>query len=335
MNVRGSVLSVFVVALGAPLLWSAPAFAAAPEAPVTLTPAQTITQTSAVLEGTLNPGASARAGWYFAYSPEPTCLGVFATALEAEVEGAALPEHAEVSGLQPSRRYTFCLVARNEAGVETPGNEVSFETEGERPAVDGEGVSSVGADGATLEAQVNPNNQEIAYSFEYATNKALAGATTLPGTPLAPGFGDQTASVSTGALLQSGELYYYRVVAKNATGTTVGAVQYFVTVPAPVTGAPGPVGASTAVFGGILSPLNPLVATQWWFDYNLGSECTGGNSTPAGEAGTEARARGAAASAKATPSSSAAATSSSSCGTGSRRRSGSAPGSPTWITAKW
>ena len=50
-----------------------PALAAAPEAPETLSPAESITATTAVLEGVLNPNAEANTGWYFDYSTEAKC----------------------------------------------------------------------------------------------------------------------------------------------------------------------------------------------------------------------------------------------------------------------
>ena len=61
---------------GGSLLMAGPALAA-PEPPVTASPATSITATSAVLEGVLNPRASvtANAGWYFAYSSELSCMG--------------------------------------------------------------------------------------------------------------------------------------------------------------------------------------------------------------------------------------------------------------------
>ena len=262
-------------------------FMTAPEPPETLAPATSVTATTAVLEGVLNPKATAGAGWYFAYQPESEapCTGGATTASEPEAVVNAEAEHAEVTGLQPSRKYVFCMVATNAAGAQsTVGNEVSFKTLAVKPALDGEGTSAVKSTEATLEAQVNPNNQETTYSFEYATNKALVGATTVAGAAPLEGFGDQTASAPTGAVLGAGEIYYYRVVAENATGTTVGAVQSFTTAPAPFTDAVSGLTATTATFNGHFT-LDP-VATQYSFDYRVGGECAGESATAAVEAGS-------------------------------------------------
>jgi hypothetical protein len=192
----------------------APALAAAPEAPVTEAAGE-VTGTTAVLHGTLNLGVKASAGWYFAYSAEPKCLGALTTALESEVEVQAQPEQKEVSELQPNKKYEFCLVAAGEAGASTtPGNEVSLTTLPAPPKVDSENASTAGSPSVTLEAQVNPENQETKYSFQYATNPALTGATAVPGGGTLVGFGDQPASVNLGGGLAPA-VYYYRVVAEN------------------------------------------------------------------------------------------------------------------------
>ena len=161
-----------------------------------------------MLQGTLNPGAKVAAGWYFVYkaAAEAPCTGGSETALEPEAEVKAMPVSTAVVGLEPNMAYVFCLVASNAAGETAVGNEVSFKTLLAPPAVDGQQVSAVNATGATLEAQVNPNNQEATYSFEYSTNatgETLEGTITkVDGASALPvGFPDQTAAVTTRAVL--------------------------------------------------------------------------------------------------------------------------------------
>ncbi len=214
---------------------------AAPEAPVTL-PATSITSTSAVLEGTLNPGASATNGWFFTFSNPggSSCTEGPATALEPEVTGEALTEQAEVTGLQPSTKYLFCMFARNEPGeLERSANEVSFTTSPAAPSVDGQGESSVTPFDATLEGLVNPNNQETTFHLEYATDSAFTeNVKTLAYGIAPPGvYGDVSVGpVDLGGVLAPGTTYYYRVVAKNATGEVQGTVEHpfqeFTTLPA-------------------------------------------------------------------------------------------------------
>jgi hypothetical protein len=284
------------VLAGGLVFGGAPALAAAPEAPVTISPANAITATSATLEGILNPGVSAKAGWYFAYSTEATCAGAFTTAQEPEVEGKALTEHAEVTGLEPSKKYTFCLVATNEAGEFTQSaNEVPFTTLSAKPSVDSESASAVKSTEATLEAQVNPNNQKTSGYLQYATTATVDGsgsliaATKTASSELGEAFGDQPVAPPALTGLTAGETYYYQAVATNATGTTYGTVQEFTTVPTPHTDPVTAITATTATFNGhlTLNPLDTTVTTQFSFDYNpSATECINSQTTPAGEAGT-------------------------------------------------
>jgi hypothetical protein len=96
------------------------------------------------------------------------------------------------------------------------------------PTVEAQSSSGVTPFDAVLEAQVNPNEESTAITFEYATNEALTGATTITG-PTIEG-GSQPVAADIGGGLTPNTTYYYRVVATNGTGKTEGApVQTFTT----------------------------------------------------------------------------------------------------------
>jgi len=270
----------------------APAFAAAPEAPETTSPTG-VTATKATLHGVLNPKAltPVLTGWYFAYNIGSTCTGGPTTPLEPEVAAQAKAQEKEASELQPNSKYVSCLVATDEGGAaSTQGNEVPFTTPSAPPTlVAGSESASATSTSATLQAQVNANNEATTYSFEYATDKALTGAKTIKGAAALEGYGNQTASVSTGAVLLPSETYYYRVVAENEQSEkegmpTSGPVEEFTTVPTPHTEEAKSVTATTATFNGALTPLSSVEA-EYFFDYRIGSECAGENSTPRVSAG--------------------------------------------------
>jgi hypothetical protein len=266
-----------------------------PEKPVTSSPPKRIRATVSPgevlgFEGTLNPTAEAETGWYFAYSTGANCTseGGGTAGGESPAKVKALAVKAE-AGLEPHQKYKVCLVATNAAGEAVSGNEVSFETLTAPLTIQEESTSGVGSTSATLEARISPNNDATTYEFQYATNEALSGATTVPGGSALEGDSQQQiASVGTGAVLAPGSTYYYRVLATNATHEhATGAVQSFTTVPTPHTDAVSSLSASTATFNGHLTL--DAVATSYSFAYKAeasGSECQGESDTSAVNAGS-------------------------------------------------
>jgi hypothetical protein len=270
------------------------------EAPETK-PATGETATTATLHGVLNPIAEAEAGSYFAFSTGAKCTsggpGGGETAHEAPAKVKALAVEKEATGLEPNMPYKFCLVATNTAEEPTPGNEEPFTTLPLAPTIASEAASAVKATEATLEAQINPNNEKTKYTFEYSTEESLGSLTgtivKVPGAAELEGFPEKLASVAlTG--LEAGRTYFYRVVAENEQSKkepkpAEGSVQSFTTVPTPSTDAVTALTATTVTFNGHLTPLNEKVATQYHFDYNLGGGvCTNEHETTPVEAGTGA-----------------------------------------------
>jgi hypothetical protein len=265
-----------------------PAFAAAPEAPVT-EPATAVTATTATLNGELNPNASGTAGYLFDYNTNGTCSEGPATPQEPEATGEAIRVSAPVTGLEPSREYTFCIAATHLEGETTEtasGEPVGFKTAAAPPAVDGESASAVAAFSATLEAQVNPNNQETTVSFEYstqATGETLEGTVaTVPAATLGAEFGDRGVAAPTGPVLQAGTTYFYRTVAENlAAEKTEGEVKSFTSPGTPLV---GPVEASkitrtTATIAGEVDAHGAI--TEYFLEYGQAeAHGTPGSPTP-------------------------------------------------------
>jgi hypothetical protein len=279
-----------LVSLGV-LIFATPALAAGPpEAPIT-GKATAITGTTATLHGVLNPKgpATAKAGWYFAYSFEPTCGGVFASPLEPEVEGEALPEQAEITiGVEPSRKYTFCMVATNALGEATQGTQESFETPALAPAIDSENGAPLTPFEGSLETQVNANNQATTVYFQYSTSpaKALSGSLSTPtqippppGTEIGGGFGDVPVGPTALTGLTAGTPYYYQAVAINATGTTYGTIKEFATPPSqkPAVDSEGVTeGTLTSTDASLEAKVNPnYQETTYSFEYATSAAALG------------------------------------------------------------
>jgi hypothetical protein len=274
--------ATFAVLVGG-LLFGASAALAAGAPSVVGEGVSSITPFEAHLEATVNAGEEATE-CHFQYGKtsvtehEVLCEGQLP--LAGGEQGVGLT----IKGLTSNTTYHYKIVVKNATGKAEGEGEFTTLT-AEKPVVESEDASAVQSSTATLEAQVNPNYQKTAYEFEYATNKDLTGAKTAVGASELEGFGTQTASVVLSGL-EAGENYYYRVVATNATGSTDGVTpaQSFTTPPTPSTDIPTNITGTGATFNGhfTLTPQD----TKYSFDYKIGNECTGENSTPTIDAGT-------------------------------------------------
>jgi hypothetical protein len=260
---------------GGALAAGAPALAAAPEKPLT-EKATAVTATTATLNGVLNPLVEAPTpGYYFTYSTNGTCeeSTTEAVAEEPAVKVKALKVSTStlatpVTGLQPNKEYMFCVVATHLEGEETqtsPSTAAPFKTAPAAPKVDSESASGVQSSEATLEAQVNPNNEVTTGYLQYWTsptvdlNGALEGAIPTvvpPGPEIGSDYADHPVGPAVLAGLTADRKYYYQAVATNATGTTYGPVQGFTTLDAPAatTGEAQNVTRTSATFSGTVTP---------------------------------------------------------------------------------
>ncbi|HTA98624.1 MAG TPA: hypothetical protein VK730_13390 [Solirubrobacteraceae bacterium] len=274
------VVGVLVFACGS-------ALATEPEAPETGA-ASAVTARTAKLGGVLNPREAGTAGvYYFVYAPRGAACneyGASAEAITAGFEKEPVEPPVELAGLEPSTLYTFCLVDRNEAGEATVGSPKTFTTLAAAPAVEDETSSGVNSTAATLEGQVNPNNQVTTCEVQYGNTTAYGTKAPCEPTASLEGFGDQRGALAlTG--LTPGTTYHFRIVAENAgKEKKEGADQTFTTVPMPNTDAVTNIAPTTATFNGHLT-LNP-VDTQYFFYYKVGTECTGEGATPQEDAGS-------------------------------------------------
>jgi hypothetical protein len=253
LGASAMVLSVVLLSIVA-----LPALAVAPEGPVTEA-ATGVNATEATLHGELNPGASATTGYEFSYNTNGTCTEGPVTEPQPEQTGEAIKVESLLTGLVPSTEYTFCVLATHLEGETTEtasGAPLSFKTDGLAPEVVSESISEASSSGASVRAEVNPENQvTTSCVFEYGATSAYGESVPCePGT--LEGFGAQTVSHPlTG--LQAATLYHYRVVVENATGKTEGPDQNLTTLDVPIvsTGAPGAVSRTTAaISGGTIIP---------------------------------------------------------------------------------
>lgn len=187
--------------------------------------AGSITENSAVLNGTVNP-AGDETTYYFEYGTTAG-LGSTTDSVSAGAGTTDAAVTAAISNLEPQLTYYYRLAAQNSAGVRYSAIR-TFATGGSSPvpaAVTG-AVSGVGVDAAVLSGTVNPRGLAVSYYFEYGTTTGYGAQTTAV---------DLSAATSLSAVEQplSGLLpqtmYHYRLVAASSAGTAYGADRIFTT----------------------------------------------------------------------------------------------------------
>jgi hypothetical protein len=134
-------------------------------------------------------------------------------------------------------------------------------------------AQSVTTSSATVTGTVNPNGQSTTFSFQFGTTTGYGLQTSA--TSAGSGATDQDVSASlTG--LRPGTTYHYRVIATNATGTTVGGDRTFTTPGSPPATAKPPaattrgatdVGLHSATVRGTVNPKGSK--TTYRFEYGL------------------------------------------------------------------
>jgi plastocyanin len=218
--------------------------------------ASAVGQTEATLNGTVNPQGKATS---YSFNYGKTASYGESTGEESAEEGSAnKPVSAHLGSLSPGTTYHYQLVAKNAAGT-TEGVDRTFTTvspPGVPSASTGQ-ATALGETLATLNGTVNPNGQATTYLFEWGTSGVYGQSSQE-----LPAGEDRSGHAETATLtgLAAGTVYHFRLMAKNASGTTPGADQTFTTTspPAPTTTTtPAP----TATQSSIPAPVTKAIVT--------------------------------------------------------------------------
>ncbi len=198
-----------------------------------------LTGTSARLNGTVNPSGVPLTKCFFEWGEDegsyeheapcetPDAAGVGSGSSPVEV-------HAQISGLKASKAYHFRLVASNvnTDTAEEPGRgqDLVFAP----PRVLGTSVLGVSATSATFQTELNANNVDTHYHFEYDTVPYAEGegphGTSFPVPDANLGSGGDAVTVSDQIeALAPSTVYYYRVLATNTLGANAGPAGSFIT----------------------------------------------------------------------------------------------------------
>jgi phosphodiesterase/alkaline phosphatase D-like protein len=185
------------------------AVAVAASSPTVATGGHThVTDTSAVLHGSVNPNGSATT-YYFQWGLT-NAYGVQSVAHSAGHGAKPVPVSATAGGLIPGTTYHYRLVATNGAGT-TVGADRTFNTAGNPPPNVATGpASQVGKNSVTVTGVISPNKQATSYYFQWGTSTSYGQQTIAATVPAG------TVPVTVAASIQGLEartIFHYRLVA--------------------------------------------------------------------------------------------------------------------------
>jgi lysophospholipase L1-like esterase len=215
----------------------------------------------------VTPNGLATTVW-FEWGTDPSMTAFSSTPTQSAGSGTTSQlASAPLSGLSTGTTYHYRIAASNGSGT-TRGSVSSF-TPGAAPTATTLSATSVGATGATLNGNVTPNGLATTVWFEWGTDPSMTAFSSTP----TQSAGSGTTSQSIHEILSGldGEAtYYFRVVAINSTGDSIGETFSFTTsapalLPTVSTDAATSITISSADLNGVVNPNG--TATNAWFEY--------------------------------------------------------------------
>jgi hypothetical protein len=216
-----------VLVAGAAIGLAAPAIASAATPAAKTGTATHITQTTAVLGGSVDPHG-VDTDYDFQYGPTIAYGGATVTS-SAGSGTTSRSVSEEVTGLEPGTVYYFRISAVSATGT-IYGANATFKTTGSPPsAVDTGPAVSVGKTVATPTGSIDPNGSATTWAIQYGLTTGY-GLATFTQPAIAPGFAAVPVSLKLAGLAPA-TLFHYRVVAYHGAIASYGADATFFTQP--------------------------------------------------------------------------------------------------------
>ncbi|HTT93256.1 MAG TPA: hypothetical protein VMF55_01170, partial [Solirubrobacterales bacterium] len=191
-------------------------------------PISAVTGTSAHLTGTINTNEATEVTVHFEYRVVGESNWTTTPDQGAAATSTPEPVEADISGLLPAKEYEARLSAtRPGLQVAQPGQSsvwssvTTFETEIVAPAVSTQGATGITGSAATLIGSVNAEGSPTTYYFEYGPTTNYGFRVPAGEAPAGNGRVPHRFTSSI-AGLSPGTTYHFRIVAKNAAGSSFG-----------------------------------------------------------------------------------------------------------------
>jgi hypothetical protein len=195
-------------------------------------PATSITATSAILDGTVNPHGVALSHCTFLYG-KTSAYGHSAACATLPSADATAAVQAAIGGLAPSTRYHYALVAQSAAGRSVGADRTFTTAPPPPPAPTGYTAvaSGIGPRSATVNGYVNARGAVVT-DCHFDVGLARGGPVLLAAPCVPTPAGAVLVHVRASLVsLRPGVSYRFRLVARTAGGTFTGAVEVFTTRP--------------------------------------------------------------------------------------------------------
>ncbi len=272
-------LALIALVLAAPAVAAAGGAATLSAPTATTGPVSTVTNTSASVSGSVNPGGEST-NWHVEYGTT-TSYGKGTAWKNAGSGTVTVAVSDTIGSLASGTTYHYRVVATNGSGTAHGADGILTTTAPTAPptVVTG-GADQIGPLKGAVHGTVDPNGLSTSWHFEYGKTTGYGSTTPTENA------GSGTSALNVSVLLQSleaGVTYHYRLVGSSSAGTTRGADKTFTTDSAPtvMTGPTQSVAPTSAVVTGTINPRGR--SSTVWFEY--GTSTAYGSKTATQSAG--------------------------------------------------